>query len=462
MNIDIKNTDTLNYIEEVRAINRGKERFAHVITFGCQQNEADSEKLRAMAEMMGYKLSDKYGNADIIIMNTCAIREHAEMKALSMLGKFKERKKENPELVIGVCGCMASEGHRADMLKNDFHYVSFTLEPSMIHRMPELVYNSLMLHKRSFVYGTDTGDIIEGIGKVRASRHSAYVSVMYGCNNFCTYCIVPYARGRERSRRSADVIDECRELVMKGYKEITLLGQNVNSYRSDITFPELLKRVCEIEGDFIIRFMTSHPKDVSDELIEVMAESKGKIAPSFHLPLQSGSDSVLKRMNRTYTAEKYLDTVQRLRSAIPDIGLTSDIIVGFPGESDEDYRQTVDLLRDVKFDMVYAFSYSKRAGTKAEKLDGHIPESIKKARLEVLISVQADISLQKNRALVGECVRVLVDSHSKRGGEHMYSARTPQNKLVHFESERELVGQLVNVKITSAGDYELYAELIEN
>ena len=279
---------TNEYISLVKKELSGREKFVHVITFGCQQNERDSETIHGLCQEMGYTRTDDSEKADLIIVNTCAIREHAEVKALSLLGRFKAQKKKNPDLLVGVVGCMAAEPHRADMLKKDFHYVSFTAEPNMLHKIPELIARKIIDGKRSFIFGKDEGDIYEGAPSVRRESHRAWVSIMYGCNNFCSYCIVPYVRGRERSRNSNDILLECRELVESGVKEITLLGQNVNSYNADMTFPELISSVAQIPGDFIIRFMTSHPKDTSDELISVMKKYSPKIAPFFHLPLQSG------------------------------------------------------------------------------------------------------------------------------------------------------------------------------
>jgi len=355
-----KITNANNYISLVSALNSERALRVYIRTFGCQQNEADSERLLGMAREMGYTPTDTYSDADLIIINTCAIREHAEMKALSLLGNFKATKRKNPEAVIAVVGCMAAEEGTVKKIKEDFHYVSFTLEPSSLDKFPELLYTTLTEQKRSFLLPTDKPEICEGLPVMRKSRHSAWVSVMYGCNNFCSYCIVPYVRGRERSRDSSAVIAECRELVGSGVKEITLLGQNVNSYRSDITFAELLRRVASIDGDFIIRFMTSHPKDISDGLIEVMAEYRGKIAPFFHLPLQSGSDGILRAMNRTYTVGKFRETVNKLRSAVGGIALSTDVIVGFPGESEEDFQATLRAVREIRFDNVYSFMYSIR------------------------------------------------------------------------------------------------------
>ena len=451
----IKDKDVLEYISLVKSINKGKELFAHVITFGCQQNERDSETVMGYLSEMGYILTDDPDKADIVVMNTCAIREHAEVKALSMLGRYKSLKKKNADLIVGVVGCMAAEPHRAEMLKKDFHYVTFTLEPNMLHRIPELVYKKLSDGKRSFVFGKDEGDIYEDAPSVRRNGHRAWVSIMYGCNNFCSYCIVPYVRGRERSRRSEDILNECRLLVQSGVKEITLLGQNVNSYKADIEFPELLSKVAEIDGDFIIRFMTSHPKDTSDRLVEVMRDYCPKIAPFFHLPLQSGSNGILKAMNRTYTRERYLDIARRLKDRIPGIALSTDVIIGFPGESDADFEDTMDVLRTVKFDNVYAFLYSPREGTRAAKMEPVVEREVKDARMAVLLRMQDDVSLENNKRYENMTVRVLVDGFEDRDGRRVYSARTLTNKLVYFEDDTVNVGEFVDIIIEKACPYHL-------
>ena len=460
MNININNEEIKTAVEAVKTIVGGAPRSAHVITLGCQQNEADSEKIRAMARMMGYEISDSPDNADLIVVNTCAVRQHAELKAFSVIGNFKARKTHDPEMVIAVVGCMAAEPHVAAKIKKSFPFVSFTLEPGMIYKFPELLLRALRDKKRSFLFDSDEGNILEGIEPVRTSNHRAWVSVMYGCNNFCSYCIVPYVRGRERSRDSAIVIDECTRLIESGYREITLLGQNVNSYRSDMDFADLLERVANIPGDFILRFMTSHPKDVSDKLIDVVGKYSGKIAPSFHLPLQSGSDAVLKAMNRTYTTEKFLNTVEKLRQAVPGISITSDVIVGFPGETEEDFQKTLDMLSKVRFDMVYSFIFSSREGTKAAKMDNHVDSAVKSERMSRLLALQDDIAHENNDVYVGTVQRVLVDSVAKRGEVDVYAARTMTNKLVHFEASENYIGSFTNVKITRAGAYDLYAELI--
>lgn len=453
----INETSVREYTSLVKEINSGAKKYAHVITFGCQQNERDSETVLGLLSEMGYTPTENADEADIIVINTCAIREHAEVKALSLLGRFKAQKKKNPELLVGVVGCMAAEPHRADMLKKDFHYVAFTLEPNMLHRIPELVYKKLTDGKRSFVFGEDKGDIYEDAPAVRREKHRAWVSIMYGCNNFCSYCIVPYVRGRERSRRSEDIINECRTLVSSGVKEITLLGQNVNSYKSEISFAELLSRIAEIEGDFIIRFMTSHPKDTSNELISVMKKHTPKIAPFFHLPLQSGSNRILKEMNRTYTRERYIEIANALRKNIPGIALSTDVIIGFPTENDTDFEDTMDILRRVEFDNVYAFLYSPREGTRAAKMDGAVPREIKDIRMARLLKEQDKLSLERNLPYENTSQRVLVDSFEIREDKRICSGRTLTNKLVYFESGTP-VGEFIKVKITKACPYHLLGE----
>ncbi len=460
MNIDIKNTDVGRYAELVKSLSAKKARNAYVVTFGCQQNEADSEKIRGMAREMGYTIVDTPNEADLIVVNTCAIRKHAELKALSVIGRFKELKRNNPELVVGVVGCMAAEQHMADFIKQKFRYVSFTLEPNLLYMLPKLLWKSLSERERSFIFDADEGNIVEGIEPVRASGHKAWVSIMYGCNNFCSYCIVPYVRGRERSRDSRSVIEECKKLIDSGYREITLLGQNVNSYKSDMDFASLLESIAKISGDFVLRFMTSHPKDVSDRLIEVMGKYTGKVAPHFHLPLQSGSDGILKAMNRTYNTEKFLSTVDKLRSTVPGIALTSDIIIGFPGESEGDFEATLNMLSNVKFDMVYSFLYSPREGTRAAVMENQISDEIKGERMNRLLELQCAISLEKNLPYVDTTQRVLVDSVAKNKNENTYTARTLSNKLVQIESDENYIGQFKYVKINRTSAFSLFGEYV--
>lgn len=461
MNVNISDKEIQGFISFVKNKISDRVHYAYVYTFGCQQNEADSEKIRGILSEMSYKITDDASMADVIIINTCAVRRLAELKALSMLGNFKEYKRQNPELIVGVAGCMAAEEHIVEQLKKSFHYVNFTIEPGMLHKLPELMVSALCEAKRSFVFGTENVNITEGVEPIRKSSHKAWVSVMHGCNNFCSYCIVPYVRGRERSRKSSDVIEECCGLIEKGYREITLLGQNVNSYRDDVDFSGLLENIATIPGDFLIRFMTSHPKDVPDSLIEVMAKYPEKIAPHFHLPLQSGSDRILKAMNRTYNMEKYLLTVDKLRKRIPGISLTSDIIVGFPGETDEDFEATMRALTDIRFDMVYSFIYSKREGTRAALMKEQVEKDVKTERMNRLLKEQTEISHEVNDSYIGRVERVLVDSFEEKDGKTVYCARTSTNKLVHFEAKDVKIGEFTCVKIKRAGAFDLFAEIEE-
>ncbi|MBP3592102.1 MAG: tRNA (N6-isopentenyl adenosine(37)-C2)-methylthiotransferase MiaB [Clostridia bacterium] len=447
-------------IERVRRLIEGQSVRYYVLTLGCQQNEADSERIRGMAEAMGYAPAAEPEEASLIIVNTCAIRRHAELKALSIVGRFKAIKTERPETVIGICGCMAAEPHMVEHIKKNFHFVTFTLEPNRLFRLPELVATALMEQRRSFVLGEDDGRIAEGLPIRRTSDHRAYVSIMYGCNNFCSYCIVPYVRGRERSRESAAVLAECRALIENGVKEITLLGQNVNSYCSDMSFAALISAIAQMEGDFLIRFMTSHPKDVSDELIAAMKKYKGKIAPCFHLPLQAGSDRILKAMNRTYNTEHYLSIAKKLREAVPEIVLTTDIIVAFPGETEEDFLGTLKIVEEVGFDMIFSFIFSPREGTKAAKMENTITEEEKNDRMARLLAMQKEIALKKNLPYLDRTERVLVDDNA-REGEGNYIGRTAGGKLVRFTDTKNRIGEFISVKITKATPFDLFGEAVD-
>ena len=438
---------------------KGKEARAFILTFGCQQNEADSEKLRGLCNEMGYGAAKTPEEADLILVNTCAVREHAELKALSTIGQYKHLRAKNPSLLIGVCGCMVAQKHRVDELKNSYPYVSFTFEPSSLDRFPKILWETMQSQKRFFSLGENAGKISEGIPILRDNSAKAWVSIMYGCNNFCSYCIVPYVRDRERSREYPYIVEEVRALVNSGVKEITLLGQNVNSYNGGCTFAALLEKLASIEGDFLIRFMTSHPKDVSDELIHVMANSP-RIAKQFHLPLQSGSDAVLQAMNRHYNKSHYLEIVYKLRAAMPDITLTTDIIVGFPGETDSDFEETLSVLSDVRFDMLYSFIYSPRSGTPAAARTDQVPEQVKSARMQRLLALQNRISLEKNQESVGKILRVLAEGPSKNDPS-TFTGRAESNKLVHFAGDDACIDQFVNIKITRAEPFNLHGEIMK-
>lgn len=438
-------------------------RRAFVLTFGCQQNEADSEKLSGTAIAMGYELTDTPADADLIVVNTCAIREHAELKALSTVGQYKHIKQKNPELIIAVCGCMPAQESRKNELKNKYPYVDLVFGTTSAHRFAELLWQKVQSGKRLFCPEED-GVVEEGLPVRRESNYRAWVSIMYGCNNFCSYCIVPYVRGRERSRRPEDVIAEVRELVEAGYRDITLLGQNVNSYGKDLAadydFADLLRDISAIPGDYLLHFMSSHPKDATHKLIDVMATCP-HIAPHFHLPLQSGSDSVLRAMNRRYDTEKYLATVDYMREKMPDIAITSDIIVGFPGETEENFEQTLDMLRRVRFDMLYSFIFSPRKGTPADSMPNPVPDEVKSERFARLLALQNEISLEKNRPLEGKTLRVLCDGVSKTNAE-LCQGRTDQGKIVFFACDPARERQYVSVHIDRADNYALYGTLVEN
>ena len=453
------------YIDALRVENdrifetEGKRRGAFIETFGCQQNVADSEKFAGMCVSMGYAIVKEAAEADLIVVNTCAIREHAEKRTLSIVGQYKHLKEKNPSLVIAVCGCMMAQQHRQDDIKFRYPYVDFVMGPSSLHRLPQLLSQKLKTGKRIYCPEEAEYTVVEGLPIRRESDYRAWVSVMYGCNNFCSYCIVPYVRGRERSREKEDIIKEVRELVAAGYKDITLLGQNVNSYAKDradgYDFADLLAELDAIEGDYVLRFMTSHPKDASRKLIDVMASSK-HIAHQFHLPLQSGSDSVLAKMNRRYNTERYLGIIDYMREKMPDVTITSDIIVGFPGESEEDFEGTMRMLSRVRFDMLFSFIYSPRKGTPAAEWE-QVPREVTAVRFDRLLALQKEIGQARNEELVGKTLRVLCDGVSK-GNETLYSGRTEGNKIAFFEGTSADTGKFINVTIERADAFALWGK----
>ncbi|MBO6053658.1 MAG: tRNA (N6-isopentenyl adenosine(37)-C2)-methylthiotransferase MiaB [Clostridia bacterium] len=437
----------------------------YVQTFGCQQNEADGERLAGMCAAMGYLRAGSPEEAELILVNTCAVREHAEKRALSIIGNYKHIKDARPETVIGVGGCMVTQKARADKLKGSYPYVSFTFDTGAADRVPELVYEALSGGKRSFVF-SEEWRIAEGLPIRRASKHMAWLSVMYGCDNFCSYCIVPYVRGRERSRSAAAILREAEALVADGAKDITLLGQNVNSYDGGIgpdgrkiDIAELIRRICRIDGDFRLRFMTSHPKDASDRLIEAMAEEE-KLARHFHLPVQSGSDRILKAMNRRYSAKSYLETIEKLRRAVPDVSVTSDIIVGFPGEEEEDFEKTLEIMKAARYDMVYSFIYSPRAGTPAAEMENQIPREVSSERMERLLALGAKIADERNERFVGRTLRVLAEDVSKTDPAFLTGRGDPV-RPIHFKAPPSLIGEFVKVRITEARTYCLEGELTD-
>jgi tRNA-2-methylthio-N6-dimethylallyladenosine synthase len=444
--------------ESLYAENCGKK--ACVITFGCQQNENDSERIAGALELCGYEMTQNPDEAQMIIINTCAIREHAEIRALSEAGQFKGRKERDRSIKIGLCGCMAQQAHRRDQIYKSYPYVDFVFGTDMHHRLPEIIKTALTAKKRfSFItekLHNEFGVISEGMPVKRENPYKAWVPVMYGCNNFCTYCVVPYARGHERSRRREDVLAEVRRLVEQGYKDITLLGQNVNSYNGGCDFATLLNECASFEGEYRVRFMTSHPKDASHELIDVIRDNKN-VAKHFHLPVQSGSSRVLKLMNRKYTREQYLERAFEIKEKIPDIALTTDIICGFPTETDEDFAETMSLVKQVGFDMIYTFIYSPRPGTIAANMEGQIPKAVSNERFKALSDMENDIAQSLNDKFIGKKIRVLSDGLNKNG---IPCGRSTQNKIVTYD-EFVPAGQFVDVLTETAGAYALGGKIIK-
>ncbi len=430
----------------------------HIITFGCQMNEHDSERMSGILEQNGSSRTADILNADMVILNTCSIREKAEQKFYSELGRLKSLKDARPDLKIAVAGCIAQQ-EGANILSRA-PYVDLVFGTSDIARLPDIVQKRLTTNSPVIDTQGDPDYHRKHIQASRVDTIKAWVSIMYGCNNFCTYCVVPYLRGRERSRSPEDIVNEVRELAGQGYREVTLLGQNVNSYgkgseqRSD--FPDLLKMVNDKTAIERIRFVTSHPRDLSEGLISAIRDLP-KVCEALHLPVQSGSNGILKSMNRKYSRQEYLEKVDRLRQAVPDIALTTDIIVGFPGETDQDFEMTVKLLEEVQYDSIFAFKYSKRPGTAALKLPGHVPEHVKEGRLTQVLELQKTISIKKNKEEVGTVREILVDGRSKRGTT--VTGRTRGNKTVNVAGTPSLIGSIVNVKITDAGVNSLTGEI---
>mgnify|MGYP004659475683 FL=1 len=439
----------------------GKHPLAMVDTYGCQQNEADSEKLRGYLAEMGYGFTQDEFQADIIVVNTCAVREHAEMRVLGNVGALNHTKKNNPNQIIAVCGCMVQQEHMAEKIKKSYPVVDLVFGPHELWRFPELLQQVMQKHKRVFATAQSDGAVAEGIPLRRDGSVKAWLSIMYGCNNFCTYCVVPYVRGRERSRLPEDVVAEARQLVAEGYKDITLLGQNVNSYgrdlESDTDFSDLLRMINDIPGDFVLRFMTSHPKDATEKLFRTMAECE-KCAHHIHLPVQSGNDHILKLMNRNYTREKYLSQVALARSYMPDLVITTDIIVGFPNETEEEFEDTISLCEEVRYDAMFTFIYSKRVGTPAASMPDPYTRADKQKHFDRLMDVSNRISGEKHKEYEGKIVRVLVDGETGRE-EYNLSSRTNGGRLVHLRGDKSLIGQFVNVKIVSSNTWALYGEI---
>lgn len=441
--------------KELKMEEKNKQFF--IETWGCQMNEEDSEKLSGMLKRIDYKRTDVKDAADLIIFNTCCVRENAELKVYGNLGALKKLKEKKPELIIAVCGCMMQQKDMAENIIKRFPFVDIVFGTHNAYKFPEYL-NRVKQEGKSVIEIQDKEDgIVEGVPIDRESDVKAFVTIMYGCNNFCTYCIVPYVRGRERSRKPEDIKKEIKELVSKGYKEITLLGQNVNSYGKDLapklSFAELLRQINELEGLERVRFMTSHPKDLTQDVIDAVAECD-KLCEQIHLPVQSGSTSLLKKMNRSYTKEQYLDLVYRIRKAMPEASITTDIIVGFPGETEEDFKETLSLAKEVQYDSAFTFIYSRRKGTPADEMEEQVEEEVKHNRFNRLVEVINESSAMKNKAYKGRRVEVLVEGLSKNDDTKLMG-RTRTGKLVNFEGNKESIGKLVEVEIVKATSFSL-------
>lgn len=445
--IEIQN----EYMEKVSNLHR--ESKYYILTMGCQLNENDSEKLCGMLEKMNYSETKDMSNADFIIINTCCVRENAEEKLFGKLGECKKIKEKN-NAIIAICGCMMQEKHIVERINKSYPFVDIIFGTHTLHKLPEDLHRALTKNKKVEDILDIDGEIYEGLPIKRSDNKKASVTIMYGCNNFCTYCIVPYVRGRERSRNPKDILNEIEELSKEGYREITLLGQNVNSYDGSKyedtnikTFAQLLRAVNEIDGIDIIRFISPHPKDFTDDVIQAIKDCK-KISKIIHLPLQSGSTNVLKKMNRRYTKEQYLKLVQKMKNEIPNVVFSTDIIVGFPEETEEDFEDTLDVVRKVKFEQTFMFIYSRRVGTPADRMENQIPEEIKHERFERLKKLVESQIEERNKEYIGTIQKVLIEGKSKNN-DNMLSGRTDSNKVVIIEGEEDLIGKIIDVEIIS-------------
>lgn len=456
--IDRQN-DFCERVKELLFIRYGKSPAACVRVYGCQQNVSDGQKIEGMLKKMGFTFCEDTDDADLVLFNTCAVREHAEDRVFGNVGALKHFKERRKNRIVALCGCMVQQPQVAEKIKKSYPHVDLLFGTHVLHKLPELMYELLSKEKRVFDITGDSGVIAEGI-ETRRTGVKGWLPVMYGCNNFCTYCIVPYVRGRERSREPEAIIDEAREMIRQGYKEITLLGQNVNSYgktlESPLSFAELIKRINALNGDFIIRFMTSHPKDCTEELLAAMRNCE-KVAPHLHLPVQSGSNSILKAMNRVYTREDYIELVQKAREYVPEICLTSDIIVGFPGETREDFEQTLSLVQEVGYSSLFTFVYSPREGTPAAKLADPVSAAEKSRWLAELACLQEKISAQRNALTVGKTFRALCEGEAKKSG--FLNGRTGGNINIEFEGNTDLINSFVNVTVTEALSYVLKGKI---
>ncbi len=452
-----------DYIKRVKALIGEGDKSYYIDTYGCQMNAHDSESLAGILEIMGYVPAQAREEADIIVFNTCCVRENAENRIKGNIGAVKPLKEKRPDLITVVCGCMTQQPGVAESLKKTFSFIDIVMGSGCVHKLPELLLEVLSGRRTAPLLSGPNEAITEHTPVKRVRKESAYINIMYGCNNFCSYCIVPYVRGRERSRRSEDILEEARALAGDGCLEIVLLGQNVNSYGKDsgeISFAQLLRRLDKIDGIKRISFMTSHPKDLSEELIDAMAQCE-HVSNQLHLPVQSGSDRILRLMNRKYTRAHYMDLVRSIREHIPDIGLSTDLIVGFPGETDEDFEDTLSLCREIGFASAFTFIYSKRSGTPAASMPEQVPLKIKRERIMKLIEVVEEGALRVSQNYLGKEYEVLVESLSRRSGS-MLSGRTSCGRTVTFKGEPSLIGSFANVKITQIKKNTLAGELINN
>lgn len=465
-NLDISHEESLKQkriMDKLSEQIKGKGLKYYVSTFGCQMNAHDSEKLKGILEEIGYISAKEEKDADFVIYNTCCVRENAELKVYGRLGALKNHKKHNPNLMIALCGCMMQQDKVINEIKRAYKHVDILFGTHNLYKLAELIQTRLDTGKMVIDIWENYKEIVEDLPSIRKYKFKSSVNIMFGCNNFCTYCIVPYVRGRERSRKPEDIINEIKELVEDGVKEITLLGQNVNSYGKNldkpITFAKLIQEIENIDGLERIRFMTSHPKDLSDELIEVIRNSK-KLCNHIHLPFQSGSTKVLKKMNRRYSKEKYLELVRKIKEARKDVALTTDIIVGFPGETEEDFMDTIDVVKQVEFDNAFTFLYSVRTGTPAATMEDQVPEDVAKERFNRLLEVLDKIVHKKALDKVGHTYDVLVEQNNRQN-TNLVSGRLESNHLVHFEGSQDLIGQIVPVKIIESKGYYLLGELVK-
>jgi tRNA-2-methylthio-N6-dimethylallyladenosine synthase len=447
--------------EQFRGMGNGRK--FYIRTYGCQMNEHDTEVMAGIFMELGYEPTDRPEDANVILLNTCAIRENAENKVFGEIGHLKQLKQDNPDLLLGVCGCMSQEESVVNKILKQYQYVDMIFGTHNIHRLPYILHEAYMSKEMVVEVWSKEGDVIENLPKARKGNIKAWVNIMYGCDKFCTYCIVPYTRGKERSRRPEDIIQEVRHLAAQGYKEVTLLGQNVNAYGKDFTdikygLGDLMDELRKIDIARI-RFTTSHPRDFDDRLIEVLAK-RGNLVEHIHLPLQSGSTEILKLMGRKYTREEYLELVRKIKAAIPDVALTTDIIVGFPNETEEQFEETLSLYREVEFDSAYTFIYSPREGTPAAKMVDNVPMEVKKERLHRLNALVNEISARKMKEYEGKVVEVLVEGESKNNPD-VLAGYTRKNKLVNFTGPKSAIGKLVKVRITEAKTWTLNGEMVE-